>query len=70
MSRLISRDAFARTELHKHARIAKGTVGYSCDWCGSEGKGLWQFSTKTDGGRTFLHKGLTCSVSCFRSYSN
>lgn len=81
MSRLISRDPFARTELHcervhtvwidpPHYTKAKCT----CTWCGSVAKAraghpyLNRYWTETDGGRRHDHKGEFCSVSCFRSY--
>lgn len=64
MSRLISRDPFARTELHR-ASVGTG----SCKWCGSH-KRLDHYWTESDGGRKFAHPGLFCSVSCFRSYNS
>ena len=71
MSRLISRDPFARTELHRHKRFAKGQAsGMACKECGqpSESVTLYQYSTETDGGRKFFHSGLYCSVGCFRAH--
>lgn len=72
----VSRDPFARTELHKSAATAYGyssTLGrptLSCDWCGSERKAsrIYRYRTETDGGRSYEHRGFFCSVSCFRSY--
>jgi hypothetical protein len=60
---LVTRDPFARTELHK----AKLKDDGECDWCGSTGK-LYQFSTESDGGRTWRHKGAFCCKSCHDSY--
>jgi hypothetical protein len=69
----VSRDPFARSELHK--QIA--TVGHgSCDWCGqvrmSKHKApvpqLYTFLTESDGGTTSRHRGLFCSKSCHDSY--
>lgn len=71
MSRLISRDPFARQELHREAVLAPA---HSCDWCGSyRGKTadtnkMFRYSTETDGGRKFEHRGLFCSISCHNSY--
>ncbi len=69
---LLTRDPFARTELHK-SRIAPVDVSYaalSCDWCGQTGRGgaLYRFQTESDGGRVSRHPGRFCSASCFRSY--
>jgi hypothetical protein len=62
----ISRDPFARTELHKTA--VKTTL--TCDWCGQKRKDgkLYQYRNESDGGRTGYIPGLFCSISCMRSY--
>jgi len=62
-TRLISRDPFARTELHKRLYSKQ----HECGWCGQVGK-VYEFETQSDGGRTFPHPGKFCSVSCFRSF--
>jgi hypothetical protein len=64
---LISRDPFARQELHRV--LVETTKG--CDWCGGKrrsGKKLFQYQTETDGGRTNPHKGLFCDKDCHDSY--
>ena len=60
---LVQRDPFARQELHKEKLKSRA----ECDWCGSTNT-LYKFSTQTDGGRKFEHKGSFCSVSCYNSY--
>ena len=67
----ISRDPFARTELHRQTvgRYLSGEP-MLCDWCGStrkDGK-LFVYLTETDGGRSHTHKGHFCSKSCHDSY--
>jgi hypothetical protein len=65
----VSRDVFARTELHRELVEAAGT----CWWCGgTRGEGrvrkLYKYRTEHDGGRRSEHDGLFCSRSCFDSY--
>lgn len=60
---LISRDPFARTELHKK----KVTTNGSCDWCGSE-TSLYRFQTESDGGKVNCHTGRFCCKSCHDAY--
>lgn len=68
----ISRDPFARRELHRMSV----EVGYkTCDWCGQlryrSGKvssKLFVYKTECDSGRVLEHKGLFCSKSCHDSY--
>lgn len=68
----VSRDPFARTELHKSV-VPPSAVSYAvitCDWCdgtGSNGR-LYRFSTESDGGSKHHHKGRFCSKSCHDSY--
>jgi hypothetical protein len=68
---LISRDPFARTELHRELVPAPGQ---SCAWCGSfrhnvaSTHKLFRYSTETDGGRKHVHRGLFCSKSCHDDY--
>jgi hypothetical protein len=71
VSRLISRDPFARQELHRE----RVTVQIeACRWCDGvkrtpAGKRyLFQYHTESDGGRTFPHSGPFCSKSCHDSY--
>ena len=71
---LVSRDPYARQELHK--QIASVMNGKTCDWCGSVRWSrhktpvpqLYSFTTETDGGRSFRDKGLFCSRSCRDDY--
>lgn len=67
----VSRDPFARTELHKETvRPAKGE---SCKWCGGlarnggEGR-LFKYRRESDGGRVYEISGLFCSVGCMKTY--
>lgn len=68
MSRLISRDPFARTELHRC--VPDQMSNLTCDWCGNRRArgGLFRYSTESDGGRKFDHRGLFCSKSCHDSF--
>lgn len=75
---LVSRDVFARTELHRE--LKKTTE--ACYWCGGRrglGVGrrlaggkvvskLYEYHTEGDGGRKSEHAGLFCCRSCFDSY--
>lgn len=67
----INRDPFARTELHREARDVSVST---CSWCGSvrtrkNGPSyLYRYSTESDGGRRYEHRGLFCSKSCHDSY--
>jgi hypothetical protein len=62
----ISRDPFARTELHRQSVEVSG----GCDWCGQQHKSgkLFQYRTESDGGRENRHTGLFCSKSCHDAY--
>lgn len=67
MSRLISRDPFAREEIHRFDACTR-TEG--CSWCGGTsnvGK-LYEFVRVTDGGTKYPIPGKFCSVRCLRSY--
>lgn len=80
--RLISRDPFARTELHRETVIVS-LPHQGCFWCGNHGKPvkpsdrngyanphrLFRYLTETDSGRQSHIPGLFCSVGCMRSYS-
>lgn len=60
----VSRDPFARTELVRET-VPVGARS-PCWWCGQPGR--FTYSTETDGGRTYPHPGVFCSVYCFRTY--
>jgi hypothetical protein len=66
MAALISRDPFAREELHRESVSTTCT----CDVCGSTRKGgkLFRYFVEEDQGRTNPIKGLFCSVGCMRIY--
>jgi len=69
---MVSRNVFARMELHKRRVNVASTCG--CKWCGSNtqtkaGKPyLYEFENQSDGGRTYAVSGAFCSVSCMKSY--
>jgi len=74
MSRIISRDPFARQEIHSSVVDANGTY---CSWCGSKGKWtksrgfrLKRFTVVPDGleWRANELKGFFCGVDCMRAY--
>lgn len=70
---LISRDPFARTELHRNT-IAPADVSYAhltCDWCGNRGHDgrLFRYRTEHDGGRVDQHQGYFCSKTCYDTYA-
>ena len=61
---LMSRDPFAREELHRD------TTEGECSWCGgtnARGK-VYRYHIETDGGREVPLPGLFCSESCRKSY--
>jgi len=62
----VSRDPFARTEIHK------ATEQGTCAWCGgtnARGK-VWRYRVETDGGRVFPDVRVFCSVGCRGSYGS
>lgn len=69
---LVSRDPFAREELHVK-RVY--TVNVFCSWCGQvkelrDGRTyLYRYRVETDGGRTYEDSRLFCSVACRRAYN-
>lgn len=67
MSRLISRDPFARETLMRE----KGEKS-RCDWCGNQNNhcGTFQYFYETDGGKTNPIRGNFCCVACMRSYNS
>ena len=69
MMSYVSRDPFARTELH---RIPVHTL-QTCDFCGQARKIkstnlLYTYQIEHDGGRKESIRGLFCSIGCMRSY--
>ena len=64
----VSRDPFARTELHRSIVYVAKSV--TCDWCGNQRRNasLFRYSTESDGGRKFEHRGLFCSKPCHDAY--
>lgn len=80
MSRLISRDPFAREELHRLSVIIVGQYPHGgCAWCGNHGRALhavsgnprfrlYVYFTETDAGRRHTHAGQFCSKSCHDSF--
>lgn len=66
----ISRDPFARQELHR--RTVKQNYGNSlrCSWCGSKNArgNLFEYRIESDGGRSSIIRGLFCSVQCMKDY--
>ena len=72
MSRLVSRNPFARQELHA-SRVHDVTS--TCQWCGeirvtvrSGTKWLYQYWMHTDEGRTYMDEHLFCSRECRTIY--
>ncbi len=75
MARLVSRDPFARTELHS-TREYDLPSNRGCTWCGRmlhTPKGrpyLYRYETESDDGRSYGKGGPFCSVSCARTYES
>lgn len=71
MSRLVSRDPFAREELHSKRVYVSGET---CAFCGQtsetfRGKRfLMSYYMESDGGRKNYIRGRFCSISCMRAY--
>lgn len=71
----VSRDPFARTEIHRRA-FAPMNLGYyglkqpTCDWCGGLNRrgALYVYSVESDGGRRSDIRGAFCSIGCMRAY--
>jgi hypothetical protein len=73
----ISRDPFARTDLHRENDYL---VGSGCAWCGGARHNrpskthpvgrpyLYRFYVETDTGHTYYDDKLFCSKSCRESY--
>jgi hypothetical protein len=68
---LVSRDPFARTELHRERVYVTSAA---CDWCGgicrtkSGRHYLWQYRFETDGGRKYTSERKFCCKSCHDAY--
>lgn len=73
MSTLISRDPFARTELHRTRHYVQAST---CAWCGQVkqtpkgAKYLYAYDVQSDGGRRSMVSRFFCSVGCMRSFHN
>jgi len=67
----ISRDPFARTELHANREY----TFHTCQWCGqvkqtrNGRKYLYRYEVQSDGGRVSQLRGLFCSVGCMRAFN-
>ena len=62
MSRLVSRDPFARQELHVERVYHPAMIARSgANW-------LYQFWVETDGGRKYIDTDLFCSRECRTDY--
>ena len=74
MSRLVSRDPFARTEILSH-RFYDERESATCAFCGQRkvtknGRHyLYRFVHETDGGRRSSPTHMFCGVDCFRAYN-
>jgi hypothetical protein len=71
MARLVTRDPFARSELHA-ARVHNPTS--TCEWCGSTRetprgtRWLYQYTLEHDDGSSYDYADLYCSRGCFEDY--
>jgi hypothetical protein len=61
---IVSRDPFAREEIHK--KPVRGT----CAECGGQNRHgkVWKFRVETDGGRSFEIDQEFCSKSCMETF--
>jgi len=64
VSTLISRDPFARQELHRE-KITRNPKG-ECQWCGQEAR--FTYYVERDGGGRNQLAGVFCAIGCMRSY--
>jgi hypothetical protein len=64
----ISRDPFARLELHRHEM--KSYISKGCTECGNRNArgNLFQYVVESDGGRRNAIEGEFCSIGCMRAY--
>lgn len=67
MSRIISRDPFARTTLVR-VQFNFERLASLCAQCGQSSHPIYGYRIHHDGGREEIIKGLFCSVGCMRSY--
>lgn len=71
---LISRDPFAREELHRETvrpKMLEAYYGtYGCAWCGGTNAAgtLYRYRVETDGGREHVDDRTFCSVACRRTF--
>lgn len=68
---LISRDPFARTELHRKS-VSAMPGRMLCDWCGNRNArgNLFRYSVQHDAGAEHMIPGYFCSVGCMRSFNS
>ena len=69
---MVSRDAYARQEIHRRTLHAKELyLGDSCDWCGCRNNhgGLFEYYIETDGGSKYEIQGQFCSVGCMKIFN-
>lgn len=71
MSRYVSRDPFAREELHREIEFDPAAT---CPDCGgyrltrTGRRYLYRYTVETDGGRKYADRRAFCSVGCRRSF--
>lgn len=71
---LISRDVFAREEIHREtiprSQTIAGGGSLSCQWCGGlNGKrSLYRYRVEHDSGRSSPIRGVFCSKACLHCY--
>ncbi len=67
---LITRDPFARVELHRETvkRVYVSTNRFVCAWCGQPAKYCYRY--EADSGRSADWSRPFCGVDCFRSYTH
>ena len=69
---LVSRDPFAREELHRERIYSPHAV---CAWCGrtlytpKRRPYVYRYRIESDAGRTSELSGMFCSVSCLRTWN-
>ncbi len=68
---LITRDSFARAELHRTTFNREESGAATCDWCDSKNQygGLFQYYIETDSGSKHEIDGLFCCIGCMKSYN-
>jgi hypothetical protein len=71
---LVSRNPFAREELHRD-KVVLGPIGNtSCSWCGRvlenyrQEKFLYRYRVETDSGRVCTDPRLFCSMTCRKNF--